>query len=54
MAVGDIVTTALGMRGKIIAKLEGGKVFRVKVLEGHFKGREFSLLAVACTPELEI
>ena len=53
MSIGDIVTTPLGQRAKIVAFANGGKEVKVRYIGGRFPGKLFTLLAVALIPELE-
>lgn len=54
MTVGDIVTTPLGQRAKVVSFANDGKEVKVRYIGGRFPGKLFTLRAVALTPELEI
>lgn len=54
MIVGDIVTTGLGQRAKVISVSRNGKEVKVRYIGGRFPGKIFTLLAVALTPEIEV
>ena len=54
MTVGDIVTTGLGQRAKIISISANGKETKVRYIGGRFPRKLFTLLTVALTPELEV